>query len=72
MNQSKNNWQAPGGNGRAEPRVHRASPFRLNDGTMLTACSARIGGRWAPTDAPVTCRVCLGTTVRPDADPTVG
>ena len=56
------NWRSPRLGRKGGDRVHRASDFKLNDGTVLTMCGSRIGSRWELTDDEVDCPVCLKLT----------
>lgn len=60
MSGSAGNWRSPGSHGKP-PHVHLISVYRLEDGTRLTVCFARIASTWHATEDEATCKVCLGT-----------
>ncbi len=53
------NWQSPVSKSGSGGLIHLLSSHKLNDGTRLTACSARITEAWSSTSAAPTCSNCI-------------
>jgi hypothetical protein len=60
MDEAAHNWRSPGSHGKPA-HVHIVSVYKLEDGTRLAVCFARIASTWNVTDDDATCKVCLGT-----------